>query len=111
MKLSYEDHGTASVLTLSGELIADQTDNIRRKVLQRFESGVRDIMLNLEHLTLIDSAGLEFLIWLQESATERNGRFRIAHADETIQKILEVTRLDRRFDLYDSIELAAKTLR
>ena len=111
MKLSYEDHGEASVITLSGELIADQTDTIRRKVLERFEQGVRDIVLDLEHLTLIDSAGLEFLLWLQEAAAERQGRFRIAHADEIIQKILEVTRLDRRFELYDNIELAAKTLR
>ena len=65
MKVSYEDHDAVTVMTMSGALTADQTDNFRRMVQDRFDSLVRDIVLDMSHLTLIDSAGLELLLWLK----------------------------------------------
>lgn len=111
MKLSYEDHGIISVITLSGELTADQADAFRRTCAERFERGVRHVVLDLEHLQLIDSAGLELLLWLIDELADRHGQLRLVQPDDTIEKIFEVTRLDRRFDIHKTIESAAKTLR
>lgn len=111
MKFSFEDHGTTTVLTLSGELTADQADSFRRSCLERFSSGVRDVVLGMEHLTLVDSAGLEMLLWLREAATERHGQLRLVNPDATVRKILEITRLDRRFDTHETVASAAKSLR
>src|SRR5688572_5047410 len=111
MKLSYEDHNAITVLTISGELTADQSDSFRRACQERLESGVRDVVLDLEYLTLIDSAGLELLLWLTEEAGQRHGQVRLVKPDETISKILQLTRLDRRFSIHSSVESAAKSLR
>ena len=111
MKISYDDHTTLTVLTLSGELINDQAEALRRTCLDRFATGIRDIVLDLENLTLIDSAGLETLLWLQDEIKSHLGQLRLVRADETIRTILRVTRLECSFDLYDTIESAAKSLR
>jgi anti-sigma B factor antagonist len=111
MKLSYEDHNAVSVLTLSGELTSDQADSFRRSCQDRFQANIRDIVLDLEHLSLIDSTGLESLLWLSEELGDRSGQLRLVNPDETIRKILEVTRLERRFNIHNSIESAAKSLR
>jgi anti-sigma B factor antagonist len=111
MKLSYEDHGRISVLTLSGELTIDQTDTFRRTCQDRFDNGAREIVLNMEHLRMLDSAGLESLLWLAESVTGQNGHLRLVRPDETVRTILRITRLDRRFNVHDSVEAAAKSLR
>lgn len=111
MKLSYEDHGSISVLTVSGELTADHVDGFRRSMLERFGAGIRDVVLDVEHMSFMDSMGLESLLWIIEEAAERGGQLRLVKPDRTIKKILEVTRLDRRFHLHDSIESAAKSLR
>lgn len=111
MKLSYEDHNTISVLTISGELTADQSDAFRRACQDRLNSGIRDMVLDMEYLTLIDSAGLELLLWLMDEVADRNGQVRLVKPDETVRKILHLTRLDRRFNIHDSIESAAKSLR
>ena len=111
MKYSFEDHGTTTVLTISGQLTSDQADVLRRACLERFAEGVRDIVLDFEHLTLIDSAGLEVLLWLREESAVHEGHLKLANLDDTVRKILKVTRLDRRFDVHDSIESAAKSLR
>ncbi len=111
MKLSYEDHGTITVLTISGDLTADQVEAFRRSCLDRFAAGVRDIVLDLEYLTFVDSAGLETLLWIIDEASERGGQLRLVKPDPTVSKILEISRLDRRFNIHQSIESAAKSLR
>jgi anti-sigma B factor antagonist len=111
MKLSYEDHDNTSLVRLSGELTADQTDFFRRTCSDRLAAGKRNVVLDMEHLTLIDSAGLEMLLWLMEETSERGGQLRLVRPDETVQRILYITRLDRRFDIHHSLESAAKTLR
>ena len=111
MKLSYEDHNSVSVLTLSGELTADQGDSFRRVCQDRINSGIRDVVIDIEHLILIDSAGLELLLWLIDELADRQGQLKLVRPEETVKKIFELTRLDRRFDIHQDIESAAKSLR
>jgi anti-sigma B factor antagonist len=111
MKLSYEDHDTITVLKISGDLTADQVDPFRRSCQERFEAGIRDVVLNMEHLSFIDSAGLEALLWVIDEAAERSGQLRLVRPDPTVSKILRISRLDRRFDIHETIESAAKSLR
>src|SRR5690349_6753453 len=111
MKLSYEDHKTVTVLTVSSELTADQGDGFRRTCQDRLTAGIRDVVLDLEHLTLVDSAGLELMLWLSDELADRNGQLRLVKPDETIRKILQLTRLDRRFNVHATVESAAKSLR
>ncbi len=111
MKLSYEDHGPITALTISGDLSADQVEAFRRSCQDRFAAGVRDVVLNLEHMTFVDSAGLEALLWLIDEASERGGQVRLVKPDPTVSKILEISRLDRRFNIHGTIESAAKSLR
>ena len=111
MKLSYEDHGLITVITLSGELTSDQADTFRRAVTERFNAGARDVILNVEHLAMVDSAGLELMLWLLDEVGERGGQMRLVKPDELVSKILELTRLDRRFTLHETVESAGKSLR
>ena len=111
MKLSYEDHETISVLTVSGSLSVDHVDTFRRACHDRFAAGVSDVVIDMEYLTFIDSAWLELLLWLIEELTDRGGRLKIVRPDETVCTILRITRLEKRFDIHDSIESAAKSLR
>lgn len=111
MKLSYEDHKTVTVLTISGELTADQGDPFRRACQERINAGIRDFVLNIEYMTLIDSAGLECLLWLIDLAAQRNGQVRLVKPDETVRKVFEITRLNKRFHAHESVEAAAKSLR
>ncbi len=111
MKLSYEDHDTITVLTISGDLSADQVDAFRRSCQDRFEVGIRDIVLDIEYLTTIDSAGLELLLWLIDEVADRAGHVKLVNPDDTIRTILRITRLEGRFDIHQNIESAAKSLR
>ena len=111
MKVSYEDHDLVTVLTMSGDFLADQQDMFRRTCDERIHAGIRDFVLNLEHLAHIDSIGLEMLLWLQKEVTGNSGRLRIAMADDLLHEVLMLTRLTSKFDLFETVEAAAKSLR
>lgn len=111
MNVRYEDYEHVSVVALTGELVADNCDTLRKQVEQRLERKVRFFVLDLEQTTFVDSKGLETLIWLQDQCDERLGQVRLCRPDETCRKILQITRLDTRFDVFDDVTEAVKTMR
>lgn len=110
MKISYQDKGPVSVLTIAGDLSVDEADRFQREALQRIDKDVRDFVLDLASLDFIDSRGLESLLWLQDKCNELLGQVRLAACPEHIDKVLEVTRLKGRFDCQPDVQAAMNSL-
>jgi anti-anti-sigma factor len=111
MNILSEDYDHVSVLSLTGELTYDTVELLRKQVDQRLEQKVRFFVIDLEHTTFLDSQGLETLLWVQEQCDERMGQVRLCKPDETCRKILQITRLDGRFDVFENVTEAVKTMR
>ncbi len=111
MKLSHQDYAHVTVLTLSGDYTAEDVEPFNRAIAERLDAGVRDFVVDCEHLEFIDSAALEALLRLRDRATEKSGHMRLVNPDVNILKILEITRLDRAFQSHTSLEAAVKSLR
>ena len=111
MKLSHQDYEHVTVLTLSGDYTADDTEHFRRAVGERRAAGVRDVLLDCENLEFIDSAGLESWLRLQESLGEAGGQVRLVRPDESVRRILQITGLDLAFETHLTIESAVRSLR
>ena len=92
-------------------MILIRTNSFRRACQERFDAGARHVVVDMENLTVVDSAGLEALLWIIDEVSGRGGQLRLVKPDSTISKVLEITRLDRCFNVHDSIESAAKSLR
>lgn len=60
------------------------------KDLQESLDGVRELVLDFEGLEYISSAGLRVLLSAQK-VMNRQGEMRVAHVNETIMEIFEVT--------------------
>ncbi len=111
MKISFQDYEHVTVLTLSGDFTAEDTDQFNRTITDRRTAGVRDVLVDCENLEFVDSAGLESWLRLQESLGESGGQFRLVRPEDTIKKILELTRLDLAFESHETIETAVRSLR
>jgi len=111
MKIGFEEHGPITVLTLDGALNGDHVDTWRRCCEERLSAGMRQAVVDLGALTGVDSAGLEALLWLADELDRAKGKLKIVNPDETVSRILLVTRLNRRFEIHGTIEAAAKSLR
>lgn len=111
MKLKLEDCDQACLLTVRGEITAEDTDQLRKVAIERMDRKLRDFVLDLSQTEFIDSKGLETLLWLQEEAMAQLGQVRLAACQETVTKILEITRLSKRFETHETIEAAIRSLR
>ena len=56
MNARFDDHGTLCIVSLEGEFIGDAVDPVRTACLDRVDSGVRDLILDLSSTEMVDSA-------------------------------------------------------
>lgn len=100
MQLSTEVFGEVAVAHAPQEISELHVDALKLA----FQSVPRAaIVLDLEGTEMIDSAGLELLLDLQDSLRERGGELKIATSNHVNRKILEITRLDREFEVFDAV--------
>ena len=111
MNARFDDHGTLCIVSLEGEFIGDAVDPVRTACLDRVDSGVRDLILDLSSTEMVDSAGLEAMLALADAAATRRGRCMIAEPDEAVRSILAITRLHERLEIHEAVETAARTIR
>jgi len=111
MKLSYQEFEHIAVLTLSGEYTAEDIEQFERSVNDRINAGARHIVIDCEHLEFVDSKGLESWIHLQTRLGEKGGQLRLVKPDETVSRILELTRLDLALESHKGLEQAVRSLR
>jgi anti-anti-sigma factor len=111
MKLTHEDLGQLSVLTLKGEFTGDHAGAFQRAVDERLAGQVRDFVVNVADLEFIDSVGLEALLKLQDTCADLLGQVRLAGVKGNIEQILRITRLTPRFDAHPTVDAAVKSLR
>lgn len=111
MKLTHEDTGQLSVLTLKGDFTGDHVGAFQRVIDDRLASQVRDFVVNLTELETIDSKGLEALLHLQETCADLLGQIRLAGTKSHIEQILRITRLSGRFEKFATVDEAVNSLR
>ena len=108
MNLPTEIFGDVMVIHTPDELGQDQSGSFETY----FESVERDnVVIDLDSTESIDSAGLSALVNVQELLRARNGDLKIATTNAINRKILEITRLDEQFDVFDSVIDAVKSFR
>lgn len=111
MKISFQDHESLSVLTLSGEFTHDDCEAFTRVVNDREARGTRHIVLDCSNVEFVDSKALETMLRLQERLGAAGGQLRLVKPDDTVAQILRLTRLDLALESHPSLELAVRSLR
>ncbi|MEA2708327.1 MAG: anti-sigma factor antagonist [Phycisphaerales bacterium] len=112
MPIKADDYSNVCVLSLNGDLAADTSKEVRRTVEERIEQRrIADFVLDFEKADFIDSEGLETLLWLKRRCEDLFGQIKLVNLDENCRKILEITRLEHRFECHGDLAGALKTMR
>ena len=108
MNLPTEIFGEVIVVHAPDELGADQAENF-----EAFIVGLdrRRVVLDLDGAESLDSAGLTALWNSHDSLRELGGDVKLATTNATNRKVLEITRLDRHLEVFDSVIDAVKSFR
>jgi anti-sigma B factor antagonist len=108
MNFPTEVFGNVAVVHAPDELGADQA-----AALLKFCGGLAQarIVLDLDAVESLDSAGLTSLVDAQDELRTNDGDLKIATTNGVNRKILEITRLDRHLEVFDSVIDAVRSFR
>jgi anti-anti-sigma factor len=112
MPVKSEDYNGVCVIAVTGELAGDSAVAAKRTAETSMrQRQIVDFIIDLEKAVFIDSQGLETLLWIKRRCEEMFGQIKLAAVDETIRKILAMTRLDHQFQSAVDVPTALKTMR
>ncbi len=91
------------VLDLQGKLTIGEGDELlREKVNGLIEQGHRNLLVNLEDVPYVDSAGLGELVRTHTTVRRQGGRLKLVNLTKRITDLLTITKLLTVFDTFDS---------
>ncbi len=112
MPVKLEEYDGVCVLSVTGDFAGEDVAAARKVATEFIEHRqISDFVVDLEKTTFVDSEGLEALLWIKRRCEDLFGQFKLAAADDHVKKVLEVTRLGRRFENAVDVATALKTMR
>jgi anti-sigma B factor antagonist len=91
-----------AVVTPVGEVDLSNVGRLRDALNEQFLHAGADVVVDLDQISFIDSAGLGALIGARRRAHVVNGSLTLVCNQERILRVLGITRLDRVFDIVGS---------
>lgn len=112
MPIKTDEYDRVCVMTVTGDLSGPDAESARKIVDDLIEKRqIIDYIVDLEKCEFIDSEGLEALAAVKKKCEDMFGQVKLVHLDDNCKKILEITRLDRRFECHAEVAQALKTMR
>lgn len=95
-----------AIISLTGTLDVALQKTLRDE-LERVAVEQRDLVLDFTQVTFIDSSCLGSLVATVKALRDKQGDIKIAGLRDDVLSIFQITRLDRIFGIFDSVDEAA----
>lgn len=107
MRVTTRQKGDVTIVDLNGKITIGAGDiALRNAVHQAIESGAKNLLINLQQVSTIDSSGVGELVSAYTTATNRGILLKLVNLPDKVADILTITQLITVFDTYDSEEEA-----
>lgn len=110
MTLNVERRGPAAIVRIIGDLIEPGAADLVRVVNDLADAGVTRIVIDAGGVSFLSSAGLRDLVQIVARANTDGRRVLLANASGFVSGVLEVTKLDRFFEVCATVEDALRRL-
>ena len=92
-----------TVLDLKGKMTLGEGDELLKdKINSLIHQGQKKLLLNLEGVPYIDSAGLGEIVRTYTTVSRQGGKLKLLNLTKRIEDLLSITKLLTVFDTFDS---------
>jgi len=99
------------ILVADGGLNTDTADQFITDLEKLVDAGVRKIIVDCGKLTYISSFGLGVLLRLHKRLQQHGGDVKLASIEGIVPQALQLTRLDKFFEIYPDVNRARLAFR
>lgn len=110
LQISIEPRAEYHLVRLAGELRAEQEQRITEDLHPLIAQAGSAMVVELSEVSWVDSGGLSLLINLVTHSRLSQSRVVLVNPGKFVAGVLEVTQLDKWFNIAESIEEAEKKL-
>ena len=103
MQCNLRSENHFDVLELSGEIDLHHSPDLREHILGSLKEN-RPLLIDMEKVSYIDSSGIASLVEGFQTTKTKKLAYGLLKISKTAMQVLTLTRLDRVFSLYDSVD-------
>lgn len=98
------------VLDLTGKLTIGEGDELlKERISNLIQQGRRKLLLNLEGVPYVDSAGLGEIVRTYTTVSRQGGKLKLVNLTKRITDLLAITKLLTVFETYESEDEAVRS--
>jgi anti-sigma B factor antagonist len=98
------------VLDLKGKLTIGEGDELlKERISNLVQQGHRNLLLNLEGVPYVDSAGLGEIVRTYTTVSRQGGKLKLVNLTKRITDLLAITKLLTVFETYESEDEAVQS--
>jgi anti-anti-sigma factor len=92
--------GAVDVISGGDRISGEHVGELAALLQKRIEQGQQQIVLDLQGVAIIDSAGLELLLDYQEKCQRMGGALKLANAGVLCREVLKATGVGARLEIF-----------
>lgn len=110
MEIDERALGDVMILDLKGKLTIGEGDELlKEKVNSVIQQGHKKLLLNLEGVPYVDSAGLGEIVRTYTTVSRQGGKLKLLNLTKRIKDLLAITKLLTVFESFESEQDAVKS--
>lgn len=99
LEIKLTENEEQSILNVSGEIDAYTAPQLKESFASIIEKENKEIIVDLEKVTYMDSTGLGVFIGALKSAKEKNSQLKLINIQDRVYRLFQITGLDDIMDL------------
>lgn len=109
LEVSVRSKDDIMIVEIVGEVDLYSSPNLRSELLDLTKSETPKILLDLSQVRYMDSSGVATLVEALQQTGKYGGALKLANLRDAVKDVFELSRLDKVFDIYPTLEEAEKT--
>ncbi len=110
MEIEERTNGGVMILDLKGKLTIGEGDELLKdKVNSLIQQGHQKLLLNLEGVPYVDSAGLGEIVRTYTTVSRQGGKLKLLNLTKRIEDLLAITKLLTVFETFESEQEAVQS--
>lgn len=102
------DEGSVRIVEISGDLVAEETENLRAILEDLIADGCYRVVLDLSRVDFMCSFTLGVLVTMLKKTREQGGDMKLAGLNSWLRNLLKIAQVAKIVDIYDSPTEAVK---
>lgn len=103
--------GITVLFVREDRLDANNSEELKAELRRLFESGTKDLIIDLKEILFIDSSGLGVLVSGYKNSSTLHGSLKLSNLQSQVKSMFELTRLHRVFDIFTTVDDALQSYR